>query len=44
MCECSATQSESKPRSSSADPSSPGEIEYSVKKIEAPMSMSFEPP
>jgi hypothetical protein len=39
MCECSATHSESKPRSSSATASSAGEIDYSVKKIEAPISI-----
>jgi hypothetical protein len=43
MCECSATHSESKPRSSSAIPSSAGEIEYSVKKIEAPISIIILP-
>src|SRR5712691_3142193 len=44
MCECSATHSESKPRASSAAANSPGAIEYSVKKIAAPMSMSRPPP
>ena len=33
-----------KPRSSWAAPSAAGEIEYSVKKIEAPMSMALAPP
>ena len=40
MCECSATQSESNPRSSNAGASSVGVIEYSVKKIAAPISVS----
>src|SRR6266852_5497909 len=44
MCACSATHSESKPRASSAAANSPGAIEYSVKKIAAPMSMSRPPP
>src|SRR5713226_1624769 len=43
MCECSATHSESKPRSSSATASSAGAIEYSVKKIEAPNCMTVHP-
>src|SRR5215469_7693646 len=44
MCECSATQSESKPRSSSATTNAVGSIEYSVKKIAAPISISVPPP
>src|SRR5258708_7221848 len=40
MCECSATHSDSKPRSSSATANSAGDIEYSVKKIDAPNSMT----
>src|SRR5216684_1372035 len=43
MCECSATHSESKPRSSSAAANSPGAIEYSVKKIAAPMCITALP-
>src|SRR5215472_8622658 len=43
MCECSATHSESKPRSSNAAASSVGEIEYSVKKIDAPISIVVRP-
>src|SRR5713226_8798148 len=40
MCECSATHSESKPRSSSACARSADAIEYSVKKIDAPTCMT----
>jgi hypothetical protein len=43
MCECSATQSESNPRSSNAGASSVGVIEYSVKKIDAPNSIVVRP-
>jgi hypothetical protein len=39
MCECSATHSDSKPRCSSATARSVGAIEYSVKKIAAPISI-----
>jgi len=43
MCECSATHSESNPRSCNAGASSVGEIEYSVKKIDAPISIVVRP-
>src|SRR6516165_2629397 len=43
MCECSATHSESKPRSSSATAKSVGAIEYSVKKIAAPIFIVIAP-